>query len=83
MGHSDEVSCVITLEGGRLASGGRDGMIFVHDVESGDVIGKLKGHIDWVRDLAVLADGRLVSASDDKTLRVWSSKYTEDAEMML
>ena len=61
-GHSGNVNCVIALGGGRVASGGEDEVILVHDVESGDVIGKLEGHTNWVNDLAVLADGRLVSA---------------------
>ena len=82
-GHSGFVLCLIALGGGRVASGGHVKGILVHDVESGDVIGKLEGHTGWVKDLAVLADGRLVSASSVKTLRVWSSKYTGEAEMVL
>jgi WD40 repeat protein len=31
----------------------------------------LTGHSSWVRALAVLQDGRVVSASNDETLRVW------------
>jgi hypothetical protein len=32
----------------------------------------MEGHADWVNDAAVTADGRFaVSASDDRTLRVW------------
>ena len=31
----------------------------------------MKGHTDAVRNACVLADGRVVSASADKTLRVW------------
>ena len=31
----------------------------------------LTGHTGRINDLCALADGRVVSASDDKTLRVW------------
>ena len=32
----------------------------------------LEGHTDWVRTLQVLPDGRIVSGSDDKTIKIWS-----------
>ena len=31
----------------------------------------LEGHTHWVTCVSVLPDGRVVSGSDDKTLRVW------------
>ena len=33
----------------------------------------LTGHLDWVRALAVLPDGRVISASNDNTLRIWDA----------
>jgi WD40 repeat protein len=33
----------------------------------------LEGHTDWVAGVLVLADGRLLSWSGDKTLRIWDS----------
>lgn len=31
----------------------------------------LKGHTDWVYTLQVLPDGRIVSGSQDKTIKIW------------
>ena len=32
----------------------------------------LRGHNDWVRAVAIHPDGRIVSGSHDKTLRIWA-----------
>jgi WD40 repeat protein len=37
----------------------------------GPLVRILEGHSDWVRAVAVLPDGHVVSASDDRSLRVW------------
>jgi WD40 repeat protein len=37
---------------------------------------KLHDHTDWVWSLAVLNDGRLVSGSEDKTIRLWDLEMT-------
>ncbi|MCP4546709.1 MAG: PQQ-binding-like beta-propeller repeat protein [bacterium] len=36
------------------------------------LIRTLEGHTDWIRAVAVIDDQRVVSASDDRTLRVWN-----------
>ena len=42
------------------------------DLESGRELRTLEGHSDWVNGVAVTPDGRrAVSASCDKTLKVW------------
>jgi WD40 repeat protein len=38
---------------------------------SGACLLKFAGHTDWEHALAVLPDGKLVSASADQTVRVW------------
>ncbi|XP_060105599.1 WD repeat and SOCS box-containing protein 2 [Heteronotia binoei] len=57
-----------------LATGLNDGQIKVWQVETGSLLFNLSGHLDVVRDLS-FAPGEscsiLVSASRDKTLRVW------------
>ena len=41
---------------------------------TGDLVGSLRGHQDYVHGFAVLPDGSaLVSASGDATLRVWDT----------
>ena len=33
----------------------------------------LKGHTNWVNTLQVLPDGRIVSGSDDNTIKIWTN----------
>ncbi|KGL76501.1 WD repeat and SOCS box-containing protein 2, partial [Tinamus guttatus] len=56
-----------------LATGLNDGQIKVWEVQTGHLLFSLLGHQDVVRDLSFAPNGSLilVSASRDKTLRVW------------
>jgi WD40 repeat protein len=42
-----------------------------HVLERGACLATLAGHADWVTAVAVVGPGRAVSASSDRTLRVW------------
>lgn len=58
----------------RLLSAGRDAIIRVWDYSSGDVVGYLRGHDDYVYSLAVTSDARrAVSGSGDNTVRIWET----------
>ncbi|XP_030073366.1 WD repeat and SOCS box-containing protein 2 isoform X1 [Microcaecilia unicolor] len=65
-----DFSCLI------LATGLNDGHIKVWEVETGCLLFNLSGHLDVVRDLSFAPNGSLilVSASRDKTLRIWDLK---------
>jgi WD40 repeat protein len=55
-----------------LAFGLRDWSIRVLRLRDGKLLGPGTGHIDWVKSIAFLADGRtLVTGSDDCTLKFW------------
>ena len=55
-----------------LASGCRDKTIKIWEVKNARCIVTLKGHDNWITDLAFHPGGRyLLSTSDDKSLRVW------------
>ncbi|KAI6076391.1 WD repeat and SOCS box-containing protein 2 [Aix galericulata] len=61
------LSCLV------LATGLNDGQIKVWEVQTGHLLFSLLGHQDVVRDLSFAPNGSLilVSASRDRTLRVW------------
>lgn len=46
--------------------------IVVHSMPDGQVLTRMFGHTHHIYGLSVLADGRLLSASGDGTVRVWS-----------
>ncbi|NXA44246.1 WSB2 protein, partial [Eudromia elegans] len=62
-----------------LATGLNDGHIKVWEVQTGHLLFSLLGHQDVVRDLSFAPNGSLilVSASRDKTLRVWDLSRDE------
>ena len=68
----DELTCVALDPGGtRVATGGTDSAVYVHDLAGGPVE-RLRGHEGPVNGLAWSPDGRtLASISEDGTLRWW------------
>ena len=56
---------------GRIAVGHTNTISVFKD---GNVSYKLEGHTGFVTCLALLPDGRLVSGSEDKTMRIWKDR---------
>ncbi|KAK9806981.1 hypothetical protein WJX72_009418 [[Myrmecia] bisecta] len=79
VGHTDFVGPVAYIApglakefpSGAVVSGSRDTNVIVWDSNTTNPLHVLQGHSYQVTGLAVLSNGDLVSASLDKTLRVW------------
>ncbi|BGP55489.1 proteinral transcription repressor [Rhodotorula sphaerocarpa] len=65
-------SVVFSPDGKFLAAGSLDTVVRIWDAETGQLLDKLKGHMDSVYSVAFSPDGRyLVSGSLDKTLKMF------------
>jgi WD40 repeat protein len=66
-------SIAVSADGKLAALGEESGKIKIFDVATGQVVKKLEGHTGPVRSVIFSTDGsKLVSASADKTFRVWN-----------
>ena len=61
----------------RCAAGDRDGFIHIIDTANGEVLRKLKQHVEFVYCLAFLPNGHLLSAGKDKSIREWDIETGE------
>lgn len=86
-GHDHSVSAVrfipsgaagAPLSGNLLASASRDKTVRIWDVTTGYCVKTIRGHADWVRDVAPSFDGRwLLSVGHDQTARLWDASSGE------
>jgi hypothetical protein len=68
--HSDAMS--LSPNGKLLLGGGRDGVLRVWRVDTGDLVTELAGHTELIAGVAFSADsGRAATASWDGTARIW------------
>ena len=60
--------------GTRIASAGRDGMVWLWDAATHEEVARLKEHTSYIFSLAFSPDGEtLVSGSGDGTVRLWDT----------
>jgi WD40 repeat protein len=65
-------NAIFNKAGTKVYSGGHDNLVKVWDVSTGGLIRSLAGHDDWVYDICLSADEKMLfSASFDKTIRYW------------
>ncbi|TGO28952.1 hypothetical protein BPAE_0021g00770 [Botrytis paeoniae] len=92
-GHDHSVSAVRFIPSGAagspssgnlLVSASRDKTLRIWDVSTGYCVKTIRGHADWVRDVAPSFDGRwLLSAGVDQTARIWDASSGEPKATLL
>ena len=71
IGHTKTVLCQKFNHNGKyLISGGEDFSVFVFNVEMGSVLLKIDQHTEIIRTVGFNLKGEVISASDDKTVRI-------------
>jgi WD40 repeat protein len=66
----------LSADGRLAATGGADQLVRVLDAATGSELRALAGHRGEVTRITFLPDGRLASASLDRTIRLWSAEGT-------
>ncbi|MBM3473720.1 MAG: WD40 repeat domain-containing protein [Armatimonadetes bacterium] len=80
--HRAQVRSMALLPGSRLAvTGDHDGVVMVWNPQNGRVRGELRGHTASVGTIPALPDGRVVTGSEDRTIRVWDVERKGDEEV--
>lgn len=76
--HHDNYVSALVLRGEQILSAGYDGRIVWTRLADGEPIRRLDAHEDWVRDLALLPDGRrLASVGQDMLVKLWDAETGE------
>ncbi|KAJ5108899.1 hypothetical protein N7456_005574 [Penicillium angulare] len=76
--HKGTVQSIVWFRDGKIASSSSENDIKIWDSCSGQCLSTLKGHYDSVQSLLISHDEtRLVSASIDKTLKIWELNLQE------
>ena len=72
--HEKSVFAVTVIDD-QIISAGRDGSIFIQDLNTGEVVQKIPAHLSTINDFAINKDQSLLaSASKDKSIRIWDTK---------
>ncbi|XP_059939126.1 WD repeat-containing protein 88 [Mesoplodon densirostris] len=84
-GHEGSVSsCHFARDASLLVSGGFDKTVAIWDVGEGYRKLSLKGHNDWVMDVAISSNKKwILSASKDKTMRLWNIEEIDQIPLVI
>ena len=76
-GHTKQIM-QLKVFGSTIVSFSKDNSIKIWDINSKECKQTLKGHKDWIRDIATVnKNSEIVSASDDWTVKIWDKKTGE------
>jgi WD40 repeat protein len=76
--------CVtLSADGKFLLTGGKDKMARLWSLATGTQVGLFKGHDQAVTSVAVAADRRVVTGSEDGTVRVWEASGSTGRELQV
>lgn len=78
--HKDRVSCIILLQSGFIATGSDDRNIRIWDIENSTCINKIED-IGAVSALLEFEPGKLISASNLKTILLWDINSNRDGNI--
>lgn len=73
---------VAPLFGRYFVSGGDDSSIKIWDLKNGSIERTMYGHNGSILNIGDLKDGRLVSVSEEKALRIWRWKKPKDTSIV-
>jgi WD40 repeat protein len=78
LAHDGEVSCLCSLKGNRLLSGGEGFVIKLWALSSKTITltKEINGHFGTINHLILLSHERFASCSDDGTARIWKNDET-------
>lgn len=72
--HYSLVKCIKWLGPGNkfLASSGDDFFVNIWDTKSFKFVKRLEGHTNYINTIEIVQDGRLMTGSDDTTIKIWN-----------
>ena len=70
-GHKKTINCIIELDNHKIVTSSDENDLILWDPNDPESMYLLKGHTDIVTSLCLISGTRFVSASRDKTLKIW------------
>ena len=77
--NADQISCLAISQDGRLLAAGTSfNLIHLWDVNSGQQLGILRGHVSGLADLSFSPDGKTLASCGDNRLKLWNIETVQE-----